>query len=172
MISHAPRHELGKEGDEEREFDEVAARFHLPLIDVDRVAQRLEGIEGDADREEDVERDRADLKAGAREKEVDVIGEEIEVLEAAEHPQIREEARDEKELLAPGMPDHPQAAEIIDHRRGGDQDAEPGVDVPVKQVARRQEHQVLERLAPERPVGGEDQREEENVIGARENHRR
>jgi hypothetical protein len=42
--------ELRKERHEEREVDEVACEARFPAVDVDRVAHRLECVEGNADR--------------------------------------------------------------------------------------------------------------------------
>ena len=43
---------------EDGEFEEAAVGAKLAAIDVDGVAQRLEGVEGDAHRQDDVEQSR------------------------------------------------------------------------------------------------------------------
>ncbi len=50
-----PGHELGEEADVEREYAEMPLGLALAAVDVDGVAEGLEGIEGDADRKQDVE---------------------------------------------------------------------------------------------------------------------
>ena len=47
--------ELWEEGDVEGIVEEVALVVELAAVDVDGVTQQLEGIEGDADGQEDVE---------------------------------------------------------------------------------------------------------------------
>ena len=48
------RHELGKEGDVKEVVHPASQRAYLASVDVDDVAERLEGEEGDTDGEEDI----------------------------------------------------------------------------------------------------------------------
>ena len=48
-----PGHQLGEEGDEERKIQERRRRGCFPLVDIDRIGKGLEGVEGDAHRQDD-----------------------------------------------------------------------------------------------------------------------
>ena len=50
-----PATRCGKKVRKKRELEEVARRLELAAIDIDRVAQRLERIEGDTDRQQHVQ---------------------------------------------------------------------------------------------------------------------
>ena len=50
-----PRDEMREHGNEAGEIDEVRHRLGLAAINVDRVAERLEGVEADAERQDDAE---------------------------------------------------------------------------------------------------------------------
>jgi hypothetical protein len=48
----------GEEGHEQHEVRQAPDRLELPAVHVDRVAERVEGVEADPDRQQDVERRR------------------------------------------------------------------------------------------------------------------
>ena len=54
------RHQLGKIGDEQRIVAEVLLRTEVPAVDVDDVGEGLEGVKGDADGQENVQREAVD----------------------------------------------------------------------------------------------------------------
>ena len=71
------RKQGGEEGHEKGQVEQIAGGAHLTAVDVDDVAQRLEGKEGNAERHEDVERRCLAAKEGddRREKEIGVFEE-------------------------------------------------------------------------------------------------
>ena len=101
------------------------------------------------------------------------FGEEIEVLEEAEHAQVEHHAQGED--AAPGSrafdSTQPEAAGIVDDRRENEQREEPGVPAGVEVIARRQQQDVLGRapLAQE-PVRRQERREEEGERVGVESH--
>ncbi len=95
------RHELRKEGHEEREVEEAVGGAEATAIDVDRVAHRLERVERDPDREHHVEMPVRGRNAEVPEKLLEASDEEVEVLEEPEHAEVHDEARHERSA-APG----------------------------------------------------------------------
>ncbi len=49
------RDQMREHGNEAGEIDEIGHRFRFPAIDIDRVTERLEGVEADPEREDDAE---------------------------------------------------------------------------------------------------------------------
>jgi hypothetical protein len=95
------RHELGRaddragnhvreEGEEDGEVEQAPGLERAP-VDVDHVAQRLEGEERDADRQQDVEERRPHTDADVLEPVGHLEGEEAVVLEPAEHGQVADD---------------------------------------------------------------------------------
>ena len=84
---------MREERDERRELDEVARRLDVAAIDVDDVAHRLERVERDADRQHHLEVAQRHRHARTRQQGVQALGEEVEVLEVAEHPQVQRHAQ-------------------------------------------------------------------------------
>jgi hypothetical protein len=140
-----PGHQLREEGDEECEVEEARAGLEPAAVDVDRVGERLEGVEGDADRQHDLQRDRARRDTEAGEQRGEALCEEAEVLEDEEHAEARAEA-DQQEAPRVGRPpaDRGGAAEV-DGGREQDQREEAPVPVAVEDVARDEQQPVLAR---------------------------
>ena len=76
--------ELREEGDEEGVVIESAAGKHVAAIDVDDVAHTLEGVEGDACGDDEVEDFRCGGETEVREDTLNVFDEEAAVFEPAE----------------------------------------------------------------------------------------
>ena len=138
-----PGHQLGEEGDEQGVVDEVLLRFHVLAVDIDGVAQGLEGVEGDAHGQEHVQQGHVQAQA----RGVDRVGQkargEVVILEEEQHPQVEEEAEGHPEPpLAPHRVAYQQAAAVGD---GGGEQHEQGVGgVPahVEEVAGQQQLDV------------------------------
>ena len=167
-----PGDELGEEGDEEREVEEVAGGGELAAVDVDGVAQRLEGVEGDADREHDAAGEGRELEAEERQQVGEALGEEARVLEDAEQREVGDDAGGDEPLaaagivaLAEGDPDP-----VVDH--GGEQDQAEEAPVPgaVEEVARGQQPAVLGPMR-QQPVDRVHQGQKDEERQAVEEHR-
>ena len=89
-----PRDEMRKHGNEAGEINEVRHRFRFAAINIDRVAERLERVEADPEREHDA-KESVELREAERGRErVVVLDPEVEVFEKTERREI-EEDRDE-----------------------------------------------------------------------------
>ena len=119
------RHQAREEAHEERVVEEPLRGREHAAIDVDRVGQRLERVERDADRQDHVQRRRRPLDSGETERGREVLQEERGVLEVGEQPQVRRHARDQPPAahrrIRGGR--HPARDEPVDHRRDADQEA-------------------------------------------------
>ena len=76
-----PGDQLREEADEDEELHPVASRLELAKRDVDGVAERLEGEEGDADWKHDVQNQWVPAYSDAAEQRGKAVDEEVEVLE-------------------------------------------------------------------------------------------
>ena len=88
------RHEAGK-------VDEVPHRLRIATIDVDDVAERLEGVEADTERQDDPE-ERIPLQvrgSNRNKRAVVAVQEEVEVLEEPQHQEVRHDRHHERRLL-------------------------------------------------------------------------
>ena len=100
-----PRHEL-REEHHKIQIIEVASRCgHVAAIDVDGVTDCVEGVEGYADRQHDVDEHRVDLDADLMECGRDAQREEIEIFEDAENKKIGAD-RDAKAKFRGGAHHH------------------------------------------------------------------
>jgi hypothetical protein len=176
--------ELREERDEEGEVQEAALRGQRAPVDLDGVAEALEGVEADAVGQEDAQRLPARREAQGVEQRADVLLEEAVVLEEGEHAEVRRQARQQPgaaRARAAGVLDaepHPpveQRAEPEQRRKppAGGQLAEGAgeelreelqrisdEEAGVEGVARDEQPQLARPLGAQRPVHAEDQRED------------
>src|SRR5262249_17310037 len=92
-----------------------------------------------------------------------------EVLEEAQHPEVRDDAQPEEPATPAGPLFHAARGAVIDRRRDGDQDEEPGMDVSVEDVARDEQEHVLAALR-QQPVRRWYDDEEDDEVETMENH--
>ena len=98
--------DLWEEGGEEQQLHGVPLRPGLAPVDVAEVAQGLEGVEGDAQRDDPADAV-GNLSAEKPGQSVGLGQQEMHVLEGAEHPDIQQHAEHHHPaaaLLAPGLP--------------------------------------------------------------------
>ena len=129
-------HELREEGDVQRGPHEIALGRYLAAGDVDGVAERLEGIEGDADGQEDAQRP----GAGDAEERAEGVDEEVEVLEHAEDQQRQHDADAQREAAA--LPVHVQGADMGGERQPQHQRAAFPVPPAVEDIARQKQQEM------------------------------
>ncbi len=168
-----PGDQLREEAHEGRIVEQVAPRMHMPAIDVQRVAQALEGIEADTDRQDQPQRHRIGLDACGMQQGHEGIGEEIEVFEGEQQRQVHEQA-DHDDQLAPVRVRrrlHRQPGAVIEHGREGEQQGEARIPGAVEDVAGDQQHDLAVAVARERPIEREDDREEDEEARLDEQHR-
>ena len=157
-------HQLGKEGHVEPEVRQPAERRHMAPVDVHGVADGLEGVEADADGEQDAvdgpgrpERSigphcepvsRNDV--GAR-RAVPRVGEEVGVLEIEQQAEVERDAQGEppgppSRLFGPG---DAVSDEVVADRGGEEQDEhEPTRRLPVEQKAGEQKPGMTKGAMP------------------------
>src|SRR5438067_3505500 len=95
-----PRHHLREIRDEQSEIEEAVGRLELTAVDVNRVAQRLESVEGDADGQDDVDQHGIDLDPKAMKSCDEGLREEIEVFENAEEAELTDDAGQQSRLAS------------------------------------------------------------------------
>ena len=96
-----PGDEVGEHRHEAGEIDEIRHRFGFAAVDVDRVAQRLEGIEADAERQDDA-KERVELgvlEAERLDEAVVTLDPEVEVFKEAEGGEIQQDRDEDGALL-------------------------------------------------------------------------
>ncbi len=159
-----PRDEVRKEGHVERVLEEVVAGRDLPPIDVDHVGHRLERVERDPERDDElqVEGGRVDPR-----NEGDVVQEEVSVLEVNENPEVRREGEREVRLArGPSLRSRDaRAHEVVEARGEPQEEQERGVPRPVEEPAREQQ-QELPPPSLEHEGEHEDEGEEERELEA------
>ncbi len=166
--------ELREVADEEGEAREVQLGRAPPAVDVDRVRHRLEGVEADAGREQDVEAREGQVGAGGVGDVDEGLVEEVRVLEDAEQPEVHDQADDEPELTPRGavvVAGHLPPGDVVGHRRGEDEEDEVRVGGRVEDPARDQQKQDAQRPGPgQQPVDEEYDHQEDAVIQTVEGH--
>ena len=108
-------HELGEEADVEGVVEQAVEGADVAPIDIDGVAERLEGEEGDAHGQEDVARlprhalevaaadGRGDVDARGGEEGAEGLAQEVGVFEEDEQPQVEHEGEEEEETGERGL---------------------------------------------------------------------
>ncbi len=163
-------HELREEGDEERVIAQAAAGPDVAAGDIDDIADALKRVERDPGRQDDVEHGNRHRQVQRAQQRGDILDEEIVILEDREQRQVARHAHGNERFLALGPGLDSAGHEIVDDRRGGKRQQEPGVDKPVENETRRNE----QRIAParrRRPVDRQHQDEKHDELKAVENHR-
>ncbi|MNF66323.1 hypothetical protein D3C84_481100 [compost metagenome] len=147
---------------EGREVDQVARGRGVAAIHVDDVADRLEDVERDTDRQQHVGEDER-LKTDRRHHRVDAVDAEVGVLEVAEDAQVHRDAKQQPALrrFGPhtGGTDF-EADPVVPQRDGREQREEVHTPPGVEHVAGDQQQQVAIAL-PAQVVQAEKDRQEQ-----------
>ena len=177
------RHQLGEKGDVEEVIDPSAERLDPPPVDVDHVADALEGEERDADGQEDVPRleleveqpPGAEIEAQVVEHQRQRSQQEVEILEVGQHAEVHAEAQRHQSLagtnrggLGQVMPDE----EIGSGRE--DQQAKPEAAALVIEIKGEERHvdDPRHHLFPQKVIEHRETDKEEEEKPAAEQHRR
>ncbi len=149
-------------GDVHGEGEPLASRRHLAPIDVDCVAEGLEGVERNADGQQDAESGQVGVEADRFDRFRGGVDEEVEVLEEGEDAEVHGDA-DVHQHPAPGgvlVVLYALGDEKV--RNGGDDDEaeEAPVPPPVEDVGADKEEGILP-LAEHGPVKDENERQED-----------
>ena len=141
-------HESGEEGDVKQVVDPASERLELTAVDVDGVAERLEGEERNADGQEDVQRlvnrasdgGHAEPRAHALTYGEEGLEEEVGVFEVGQHAQVDDQAERDPSLSssrADGGGEGPGDEEI--GRGGEDEKQEPDAAALIIEVERKED---------------------------------
>ena len=165
-----PRHQLREEAHVGGELGEGAPRRKVPAVHLDRVGHGLEGVEGDADREQHVEEREGGGDTQRRGQTVAALREEVPVLEEAEQAQVRRAAEaDPASARAPVFRGLEASRDPVVHRRREEEQRHVAPLPPgVEEVGGHEQQRVLRREAAaqqqrERQHRGQEEREIERV---------
>ena len=168
-----PGDQVRKERDEQREVEKPRCRRDLSAIHVDHVADRHERVERDADRQQHVHRDRIEVPPEMPRHRRRAVGEEIEILEEPQHPEIERQAHDERQPAprGAGRPIDHARHEEVDDGRPDQQSEKPPVPRRVEVVARGEQHHVL-RTMRQHAIERVDDEKELDELDRVEDHQR
>ena len=165
------RHHVREERHEEGEVDRVLGGLHLAPIDVDDVADALEGVEGDPDGQDHVEVKAQGVEARGLEQGIERAHEEVAVLEVAEEEQVDEDAQGHPTLglRGPAHAGDRRPQEPVGGAGQEEESQEPPVPAGVEEIARGQEEEVLAAPREER-VHAQHEREKQPELKGVEEH--
>ena len=93
-------HQLGEEGDKKGIAEEVSFRGNLSPVHINGIAQSLEGVEGDAHRQQHVKGRVVKLKADMDQYGIEAVNGEIEILEEEQNRQVDAKAQPQHQTPA------------------------------------------------------------------------
>ncbi|MNQ70728.1 hypothetical protein D3C85_853720 [compost metagenome] len=163
VAQHRPGNQLREQGDEGGEVDQVFRGFGVAAVHVDQVAERLENIEGDADRQDHVGQQER-LEAGAFEHLVDVRHAEVGVLEVTQGRQVAGHAPDHpalRRLAAYSGAVDAQAETVVPQGDRDEQQEEIHPPPGVEHVAADQDQQVAIAITAHVIQAEKDRQEQE-----------
>ena len=163
------RDELRKEGDEEREAGQARRSLRVAPVHVHLEGQDLEGVEGDAEREQHLGQRRLDPQQGARERR-DALDQEGRILEEGQQPE-REGHRRGQHQARSGAPLHGPQERVV-HADVGEQEQQVGRDPQEVEDQARAQQPAVAAAGREQPVDRQHEHEEDRERSAVEEHQR
>ncbi len=160
---HRAGDQVREDRDEGGEVDQVVGRRGIAAVDVDDVADRLEGVEGDADRQQDVGQHER-LHAERGDDLVEAVDAEVGVLEVPEHAEVDHHAEDQPALRGTGAyagGADAQADPVVEDGDPGEQQEEVHPPPGVEHVAGDQQQQVPVTFAAQVVQAEKDRQEQE-----------
>ncbi|MND40616.1 hypothetical protein D3C80_313580 [compost metagenome] len=160
------QHRAGDQVREDRheggEVHQVAGGRGVAAIDVDDVADGLEDVEGDPDRQQDV-REHERLHAEGGDDGVEAVDAEVGVLEVAEDAEVHRHAEEQpflRRFRAHSGRAYAQADPVVEYGDHGEQRQEVDAPPGVEDVAGDQQQQVA-IACPDQVVQAEEDRQEQ-----------
>ena len=132
-----PGDELREEGDVEEDVERRLLGRDFAAIDVDHIRDAVEGEEGDADREQDLQERQVAFEPDLSEQIGQRLHEEAEIFEEGEDDEIEHNGDDDKLASSPvtlGDREQPPRR-VIDQRARGEQHREAPIPARVEDVA-------------------------------------
>ena len=142
VADDGPRHQLGEEHHIEGHVEEAPLHRRVPPVDVDDVAHGLEGIEADADGQQDGE------LRHRREQGVQIRRHEAQVLEDEEQSQVAGYRPHQGRLPPPPPRRRQQAEDIVHGDRHQNQRQQPPAPAAIEPQAEEQQHGVAPLPVP------------------------
>ena len=162
---------MRKEQDEDHEIDQIAFRRHFATVDIDHVVDRLERVEGNADRQDDAEYRHRRRRSRGLERLFQGLQEEVRVLEVTEQTEIADQIHAQKPTTRARRRTRFDAKgeEVIDHSGNADDRGKPLVPTRVEIETGRQQHPYSHALIWDQPVDDKETGEELNeFLGTKE----
>ena len=166
--------QMGKKRHQERQPVPVALGRNLAAIHVDRVAQRLKRIEGDADREHHVQGNPVQLDPGGGGQARHAGPKKIGVLEPSQKPEVSDNRYRHQPAAGGCMLDplQPPADPVVDRRGEQDEQGLPAIVAGIEiETGPEQEPKAPFPESSQQPRGGENQEEESEILEAVERQR-
>ncbi|MNN04957.1 hypothetical protein D3C81_1176980 [compost metagenome] len=169
---HGAGDQVREDRHERREVDQVAGRRGVATVDVDDVADGLEDVERDPDRQQHVGQDER-LQAHRRHHCVDAVDAEVGVLEVAEDAQVDGHAEQQPTLRRFGS--HARGADfqadpVVPQRDRCEQCEEVHTPPGVEHVAGDQQQQIAIALPAQVVQAEKDRQEQKQEHVGRKNH--
>ena len=153
------RDQLGKKGDIEEELRKAPGAVCRIPVAVDHIGQALEGVKGNADRQDDPRRGQAQI-----------LQDEIRILEHRQQPQVQDHCRRQRRPALPAP--HQQApCQIVNEHR--EQEQRDIIELPegIKDEAGQRQDRVLPPQIPPQSIQKEHGRQKgKQENGRRKNH--
>ena len=167
------RNELREETDESEEPDDIAGRFQLSTIDVNGIAERLEGVETDADGEDYLEQQPFCLPAEEHVRKG--RDEEIIILENAQDKQVEDDIdRIDRLGFSRCLPVlvNKKARSETTGRGECNQEKEPPVPPSIEDVGHHYDEEILQLkvLLEDEPIEQKHYRQEDGELYGVEKH--
>jgi len=168
------RDQLREEGDKSPKGDRVAGGLEVAPIDVNGVGEGLEGVEGNADGQDDLQGGGVHGDTEGLPGRDPVLDEEVGVLEVAEDSEVDGERHPQPPLLPRFVRRffNADADEEVDNGGEGNQPEEAPVPPTVKHIRRNKQQQVLrlEAALGDKPIQPKDNRQKKQELRAVEEH--
>ena len=166
---YGPRDKLREEGDKGTKGDGVTGGLEVAPIDVDGVGEGLEGVEGDADGQDDLQGGGVHGDAKGLPGRDPVLDEEVGVLEVAEDAEVDGEGDPQPPFLPRFVRRlfNADADEEVDDGGEGNQPEEAPVPPAVEDIRRNKQQQVLrlEVALGDKPIQPKDNRQKSRNSG-------
>ena len=118
---------------------------HFPAININRIAQCLEGIKADPHRQDEIERMGLHFPTEKSKGLYEVLNKEIRVLEIGKEAEVAQEACPKEQFafcLSTGFPQGLADSKIYAGAEGNQKEKLP-IPPPIKEVADDEEHRIL-----------------------------
>ena len=157
-------HQLGKERDEQRIAEKIGFGLRPTLVDVDHVAQRLEGEEADAHRQQNIHLRQTQRKAQCAAHAVQNVDEHAGIFEIAEHAEVEDDAADEHRFARLRLCNagNRQRADVGDEGACGHQQRVFRVPIHIEVIAAQQQPDPAD-FPRQNEVKQRDDREEDQI---------